>query len=68
MVIRAPDVAGNCSKLLIPASSDDARVTRVFLWSNEHTAQLAWWMDWDRRDGLGLAVWHICRLVKSRRR
>ena len=29
--MRAPDVACNCSKLLSPTSSDDARVIRVFL-------------------------------------
>jgi hypothetical protein len=29
--MRAPEVARNCSKLLIPTSSDNERVTRVFL-------------------------------------
>ena len=65
--MRAPEVARNCSKLLIPTSSNDARVIRVFLRSNEHTELSEGWMDWDRRDGLDSAARHTIRLVKCRR-
>ena len=64
--MRAPEVARNCSKLLIPTSSNDARVIRVFLRSNEHTELSEGWMDWDRRDGLDSAARHTFRLVKCR--